>query len=345
MTEQTNRARAGSPTVTVRDVARRAGVSPATVSRALGNQTAVSPDLRQRVLDAANELGYRPNAMARGLRQGRSNVVALLVGDIEQSHFSSLTKHVQAALAASGTDLMLHNLEHREERLTRILRQAPALQLNGIVLAASDAFSRAAADEIVAVRRTGIPFVAAGQDLTWAGVPSVTYDERAAARHSVEHLLAQGGAPCAYVGRINGSIVGQERHRGYCDAHEAAGLARDEALTWDVAYRYAAGRDAVNRALKAGQAFRAIQAGSDELAMGALAALTDHGLRVPDDVRLIGFGNVEMSGYLRPALTTLSSHAEEMARRIHEALESQRRGQVPPDLVLVERGLVRRQSA
>ncbi|MCP1337154.1 LacI family DNA-binding transcriptional regulator [Futiania mangrovi] len=345
MSDQSKRKKLSRLVPTVRDVAKRAGVSPATVSRALGDKAVVSPELRQRVQDAANALGYRPNAFARGLREGRSRIVALLVGDIEQSHFSSLTKHVQKELSAVGTDLLLHDLEHREDRLMHILRQAPALQLNGIVLASSDTISSAAATEIAAARNAGIPIVAAGQDLTWAGVPSVTYNERAAARHSVGQLLALGGAPCAYVGRVQGSAVGTERHRGYCDAHEAAGAPRDAALTWDVAYRYSAGRDAVNRALREGIAFRSIQAGSDELAMGALAALTDHGLRVPRDVRLVGFGNVEMSAHLRPALTTLSSHAEEMARCIHQALDSQWQGQAPQELVMIERGLVQRQSS
>src|SRR5690625_4166305 len=123
---------------TVRDVAKRAGVSPATVSRTMGGEVSVSPELRERVLAAARELGYRPNSMAQSLRRGQSRIVALLVGDIEQSHFSALTKQVQLELAGRGLELMLHDLAHREERLAQFLEAAPHMHLRGIVLASSD---------------------------------------------------------------------------------------------------------------------------------------------------------------------------------------------------------------
>lgn len=330
---------------TVRDVAKKAGVSPATVSRAMGTSVSVSPELREKVTNAARELGYRPNATAQSLRRGQSKTVALLVGDIEQSHFSALTKHVQSELVSRGRDLMLHNLAHREDLLTHFLEEAPRMQLCGIILASSDVIGAGVGSLLRSLLATGIGIVAAGQDLTPFDLPSVIHNERIATRHSVEHLIRSGARHVAYVGRIGGSAIGMERLAGYRDALAAAGLPIDEALIWDESFRYSAGLKAVSRAIANQVSFDAIQAGSDELAMGAMAALHDYGRRVPEDVQVIGFGNVEMSGYLRPTLTTLSSHSAEMARNVCDLLDHNRTRGSEPTLIVIERGLVRRKSA
>jgi DNA-binding LacI/PurR family transcriptional regulator len=194
------------------------------------------------------------------------------------------------------------------------------------------------------VRSKGITVVAIGQDLTGLGVPSIVHEERAAAQRAVRHLLARGHRRIAYVGRIRGSAVGTERFRGYRAALRHAGHF-DGALVWDMAFRYAAGRDAVLRALDDGIAFTALQAGSDEIAMGAMAALHDRGLAVPQDVAVVGFGGVEMGAYLRPALTTLSTHPDLAAQHLRDLFRPDAPVGVPPALVLLERALVERESA
>ena len=344
--------KAGSPSgrgplrTTVREVAQRAGVSVATVSRAMNTSVPVSPELRERVMEAARELGYKPNSTAQSLRRGKSKTVALLVGDIEQSHFSALTKNIQLELVARGLDLMLHNLSHREELLTHFLEEAPRMPLCGVVLASSDRIDAGVGSQLRSIGSAGIRVVAAGQDLTKFDVPSVIHNEHAAARYSVEHLIRAGARRIAYVGRIEGSAIGTERLAGYSDALSAADLPRDDALIWDESFRYPAGQRAVSRALAAKIQFDAIQAGSDELAIGAMAALQDHGLRVPQDVKVIGFGNVEVSGFVRPALTTLSSHPIDMARHVCDLLgDAIKRKAVGSPLIVIERGIVRRESA
>jgi DNA-binding LacI/PurR family transcriptional regulator len=311
----------------------------------MGTNVSVSPELRERVAKAARELGYRPNSTAQSLRRGQSKTVALLVGDIEQSHFSALTKHVQSELVSRGRDLMLHNLAHREDLLSHFLEEAPRMQLGGIILASSDVIGARVGSLLRSLLAAGLGIVAAGQDLTRFDLPSVIHNERVATRHSVEHLIRNGARQIAYIGRIGGSAIGTERLAGYRDALAAAGLPIDNALIWDESVRYSAGLRAVSRAIANRVSFDAIQAGSDELAMGAMAALHDHGRRVPEDVQVIGFGNVEMSGYMRPALTTLSSHSPEMARNVCDLLDHAARQAGEPSLVVIERGLVRRGSA
>ena len=328
--------------VTVIDVARRAGVSLATVSRVLNGTATVSQQLREKVSAAVRALEYRPNVMAQGLRRGHSNTVALLVGDIAQRHFAELTMHVQAALEELGASLMLFNLGHSAARLLDFLERAPSMKLRGVAIALSDTVPAAVEPLVAEIRRSDIAVVAIGQDLTRYGIPSIVHEERAAAQRSAAYLLAKGHRRIAYVGRIKGSAVGSERFRGYRAALRAAGVF-DDALVFDLAFRYAAGRDAIVRARENGIAFTAVQGGSDEIAMGALAALRDLGLRVPDDVAVVGFGDVDMGAYLRPALTTLSSHPDQAARHLRDLVAADANGAAR--LILLPRTLVERSSS
>jgi DNA-binding LacI/PurR family transcriptional regulator len=330
---------------TVIDVARAAGVSAATVSRVLNGSTVVNVEMRERVLNAVKELDFHPNQMAQGLRRGQAKAVALLVGDIEQTHFSALTKHVQSALEEIGLDLLLFNLGHSENRLADFLQRASALRLRGIVMALSDTVSKKVGPLLASLRESGMLIVSVGQNLNRYKVPSIVHEERAAASRSVAYLLQQGRKRIAYLGRINGSAVGSERFRGYREAHAQAGLPIQEKLVWDKAFRYAAGYDSVQSALDARVKFDGLQAGSDELAMGAIAALGDRGLLVPRDVAVIGFGDVEMGAYLRPSITTLSSYPNVAAEHVREIFRLAESGAEPPPITLLQRALVKRASA
>lgn len=327
---------------TVVDVARHAGVSLATVSRVLNGTASVSAEMRERVQHAVQTLDFRPNAMARGLRKGQANAVALLVGDIAQRHFAELTMRVQVALEQAGLDLLLFNLGHSESRLTTFLTRAESMRLRGVVVALSDHVPRAAASLLATLQDRGMRIVSVGQNLTRHRISSIVHEERAATKRSIEYLLARGHRRVAYVGRIAGSAIGSERFRGYKQALDDAG-AFDETLVFDMAYRYSAGHDALLRALDDRLDFTAVQAGSDEIATGAMAALHDRGLSVPADMAIVGFGDVEMGSYLRPALTTLSTHPELAAEHLSQLLAN------PADstarLVVLERSLVVRESA
>jgi len=327
---------------TVIDVARHAGVSSATVSRVLNGSMTVSAEMRERVHSAVKQLDFRPNPMAQGLRKGQTNTVALLVGDIAQTHFAELTMQLQAALEAAGIDLLLFNLGHSANRLSEFLVRSVSMRLRGIVIALSDNISKAAAPLFANLKENDIQIVAIGQNLSRYGIPSIVHEERAAAQRSVAYLLANGHKRIAYVGRIKGSAVGTERFRGYQAALMKADAFHEE-LVWDMSYRYAAGHEAVSRAMGSGLRFTALQAGSDEIAMGALAALHDRGLNVPGDVSVVGFGNVQIGAYLRPALTTLSSHPELAARHVCSIFKADR-GSASPALTVLNRALVQRDS-
>lgn len=301
--------------------------------------------MRRRVLAAAQKLEFRPNHMAQGLRRGHSSTVALLVGDIEQNHFSATTKQIQSALTGRGLDLLLYNLGHSEKRLCEILDRAIGMHLRGVIIASSDKVPlRSTLPLFRNLEQRGVTIICLGQRLDAVGIPSVVHDEHRAAARSVDFLLRQGRTAVAYLGRIKGSVLGSQRVAGYKSALRAAGVQIRSDIIWDVAFRYSAGRTAVLEALDAGIHIDAIQAGSDELALGALSALHDRQINVPEQVAVIGFGDVVWSDYLRPALTTLSSNPELEAETILEIFDILDQDKSPPALTVIERKLVRRQS-
>ncbi|MGE0714779.1 MAG: LacI family DNA-binding transcriptional regulator [Alphaproteobacteria bacterium] len=328
---------------TVVDVARRAGVSSATVSRVLSGRANVSADTRERVLAAVRELDFQPNRFAQGLRRGHGNTVALAVGDIEQNVYSALTKHLQTALAEIGLDLMLYNLDHSPDRLRSILDAAPAMGLRGVALATTDVVSLATFGPLLrGLQQRGMTVLSIGQRMNRAGIPSIVHEESSAARRAVAYLIEGGRTPVAYLGRLAGSAVGSDRYKGYRAALADAGIPLRPELVWDVAYRFPAGYEGTSRALAAGLRPRAIQCGSDELALGAMAAIADHGLAVPGDIAVIGFGNISWGAHVRPGLTTVSVHPDRVARHVAALMNA---GADAPSLSIIPRSIIARGSA
>lgn len=210
---------------TVNDVALRAGVSVATVSRVLSGKGLVAATTRQRVLAAIRELDFSPNHTARALRLGRISAIALLVGDIEQSVYASLTRHLQAALAELGLDLLIYDLGHSNERLSKMVDRAIALRLSGLALASTDLMPLHVLKPLVQrARLSGLWVVSLRQQLHEHGIPSIVQNDRDAAARAVNYLLNSGRRSIAYLGRIEGSVMGTERFQGYRDALVTAGI-------------------------------------------------------------------------------------------------------------------------
>ena len=335
---------------TVVDVAQKAGVSPATVSRVLlaRDKDKVAPETRLRVLEAVEALGYQPNPMAQGLRMGRGRSVALLVGDIEQGVYSSLTKHLQAALEAIDLELLLFNLGHRQDRLRGLLERAVAMRIRGICIASSDVISIRALNPLLQdLTDAEIPVVSVGQRLDRHGIISVARNDAAGAVQAVQHLAARGHTPIAYLGRVKHSSSGSERFRGYKKGLAQAGIALDKELVWipDKLYRYEAGYEEMSKALERGVKVRGILAASDELALGAVAAALDRKLRIPEDLAFVGVGGLSWGAHVRPSLTTLAAAPEDIGKKVSEIFRSIEDGEQVPLLSTVAMTLIHRASS
>ena len=334
--------------VSVVAVANHAGVSPATVSRVLGGRVRVSAETRARVLQSIKELAYRPNEVARSLRVGRGRAVALVTGDIEQGINAALAKNVQTELEALGLDLLLFNMAHREERLRHFLERAPSLGLRGVLLTSPHVMDMPMLLPMIqGARRSGLAIVSVGQDFSAHGIPSIVYDNAGGAAMAVAHLLARDRAPVAYVGRIATSVIGGARFEGYRAGLLAHGRDLDPALVWDISegYRADAGYQATATALSKNLHFRSVLAASDELALGGMAATTDHGLAVPHDIAFVGFGGLSWGTFSRPSLSTVALDAEAAARAVSEIFESDPGKSAPASLKTIPTTLVLRQSA
>lgn len=302
---------------TVLDVAREAGVSVATVSRVLSNAPTVSEKNRQLVMDAVVKIGFRPNFTARNLRRGRGTTVALIVSDIEQHFFASAAKHIQQALEQDGLDLLLYDTNHKAERLASFLSRAPSMGLCGVVIGTTDILPfDMFRPMITEIKAAGIQVITIMQQFASMDIPAIVHEEREACLRAVRYLLRTNRTPVAFVGRILGSVVGHERYEGYRAALQEAGEPIRKELIFDAEFRYAGGYDAISGAIARGLEFRSLQASSDELAYGAIAALRDRGKRVPEDVAVIGFSNLDMSAHMRPALTSVSSNYGLLAGRV-----------------------------
>ena len=299
---------------TIKDVAKTAGVSTATVSAVVNESAFVSPELRARVLAAIASLDYAPLSAARNLKRGRSQLIALVVSDLANPFFARVVHAAEAAATAWGYALVVFNSDEKPDNERRILARIRALSCDGILLVPVDA--RAGADGRAGDGLT-IPLVHFGRVAQAARSDSVTIDNEAAGSAVTDYLLDLGHRS---VGTITGPMhltTGQGRLAGLRRAMAARGLAprpdhvRSGEFREDVAYSVA------REMFEAPDRPTALYAASGVMALGVLRALADLGLRCPDDISIASTDTIPGIGALRPRLTRTEHPVTEM---VNEAL-------------------------
>jgi DNA-binding LacI/PurR family transcriptional regulator len=286
--------------VTVHDVAARSGVSIATVSRTLREPHRVSDNTRARVLAAVRDLGYRPNRAASSLRRGRTGVIALVVPDIENPYFASLTKGAQALARARGYGLVVvDSTEDAEVETDEIA--ALRSQIDGIILASSRL-----SDDRLAEAVAGISCVLINRSVADPGIaaPTVTIDEHAGGAAALGHLHALGHRRIAYVGGPKRSWSHGRRRDGIRRA--ATDLGGVELVEVSGYAPDADGGRAAARAVLA-EGPTAVIAYNDLVALGLLARWSEAGVRVPDEISLVGFDNTFVTELSSPRLTSVGA--------------------------------------
>ncbi len=301
--------------VRLTDVAARAGVSTATVSRVLNGLGPTSEDVRGRVLHAAKELDYHPNWLARSLRARRTNTVGLVLPDIENPFFTSLVKGAERAAGTRGWNLILCNSDEdvaREEALVRTLAER---KIDGLLLCA------AAGPHAYLARYQGhLPVVAVNRLIPGASVPSVTADNERGAYDAAAHLLAKGLRPLALLIGTPGLSTTEARLAGCRQAAEAYALAREDLLLKVGCGRTREGYKAAAQCLDETPRPRAIFAFNNLMAEAALRAIHDRGLRCPEDLALIGFDDFRSAAAMTPPLTVIEQDPEGMGEKAVEVL-------------------------
>lgn len=308
--------------ITAKDVAARAGVSRTTVSYVLNNVTEanISEATRQRVLAAANELGYVPNAAAQALASGRAQTIGLLVPTIQPFPQASSTHYriIEGLLEIAqqfGVRVLVDSIQNMDHSNT-YLELARNKRIDGLII--SDV--RVDDQALYKLVQDRFPLVLLGH-LPDAKVCNVEFDNHGGARSAVEHLISLGHTQIGLIGYAPTTFTGaQERLHGYRDALAAHGIALDERVIRAGAYSAESGFSAMINLLESGTIPTAIFATGDDIALGVLAALNARGMSVPDDIALVGFDDSPFSRFTIPSLTTVHLPFEEMGRQAGKML-------------------------
>jgi LacI family transcriptional regulator, repressor for deo operon, udp, cdd, tsx, nupC, and nupG len=320
----------------MKEVAHRAGVSTATVSRALSNPERVSAEVRGRVLQAVADLDYTLNAAARTLRRSNTGIVLVLVPDIGNPFFSKVLKGIEQRARELSYSVLIGEAGDDNGQLETFARQIDAKRADGMILLNGrlpDFMSKRAAD-------VSLPVVAASEWIAGAALPSVGIDNVAAALGAVRHLQDHGHRHIAHIAGPLGNVLSAARLAGY-RAALGAGI-KPRVAQGD--FSITSGQIAARTLMAARTPPTALFAANDEMAMGAIVALKALGLSVPGDVSVAGFDDIDFAAAYDPPLTTVRQPRFEMGRVAMSLLDSRLRGEDAVDPVLLPTALIVRDS-
>ncbi len=313
--------------ITIKDIARQAGVSPSTVSRVLNSTKPVAVDKRALVLAAVEELQYRPNEMARGLARGRSMTVGVVVQDIGSPFFAWIVSGIEQGLDRAGYRPMLTTTHWRtdnESDEVRSLQMVLERQGDGVIVVGSHI-----PDEQLRVVAEQVPMVVVARRVQGLEAQCVFIDNRDAAYRATRYLIGLGHTRIAHIRGTAGHPDANEREAGYCLALAEAGLPVNERLIVDAQFTEQSGLAGVEKLLARGEQFTAIFAANDQSAYGVMLGLFNHGYRIPNDVSVIGFDDQFLSAYTLPPLTTVHQPSLEMGKVATEGLLRMINNQAP----------------
>tara|TARA_R110002110_G_scaffold415561_2_gene650940 strand:- start:165473 stop:166480 length:1008 start_codon:yes stop_codon:yes gene_type:complete len=297
--------------VSIKDVARLAGVSTATVSRALAEPDKVQAKTRKKVLAAVEQSGYVTNSLARSLRTRRNHSVVVLVPDVTNSFFSSIIQGIEEVARANGYRILLGDMQNDPDNARPYgelcaQRQADGLICLGRTIPFAYNKSRKSLDP------AWPPLVMACEYDERIPIPGVRIDNARAALEAVRYLGEQGHRRIAYINGPQGSPLCRDRLKGYRKAMAEMGVRKTSHLVFNGDFTLDSGAQAARALLDAGKLPTAVFAANDAMAIGALQVLRQRGIRVPRDISLMGFDDIKFAAYCDPPLTTVRQPRREI---------------------------------
>jgi LacI family transcriptional regulator len=340
---------------TALDVARKAGVAPATAARVLGNYSTVSPALRERVLRAAEQIGYRPNRLARSMVTGLTQTIGVVIANIEDQFFARLVRGVADEARASGFQLILANSDEDVREEQSAVQLLTERQIDGLIVApcAVDQF-----DHLAELQSYGMPFTLLDRRIDELEVDSVLIDGVRAAKEATDFLLGLGHRRIAIVTDVvdtTGSAAHRDAERrpptlgarltGYLNALEEAGVPHEDRFIRKADPTVAGAREQTLALLDSGTAPSAIFTTDNTMTLGALEAFNARRVRIPDDVSLFGFDDLEWTKATNPPLSVVSQPISELGATAARALLGRIGGdEGPPQTYVLATELVHRAS-
>jgi LacI family transcriptional regulator len=330
--------------VTIKDVARRSGVSSMTVSRVINRSDRVSPETRQRVEAAIAELGYVPSRLARGLIRQKTGTLALIVPDVANPFFTLIVRGAEDVARRTGYRMILCDTRADLAIEREVIEEMIAHRVEGIAIAPVSDRSRG---HLRRLSSFGVHFVLI--DRTVAGVESdvVVGDNAGGGRRLVEHLIALGHRRIGFITESDEVSTARARRQSYESALAAAGIPLDPTLIVRTTVDPRGGNEGMRRLLGLDERPTAVFAVNNLVAVGAIEAVRAHGLEVPDDVAIVCFDDIEYASRLYPFLTVMAQPAETLGTLGTQLLVERIEGRAPEQhrvVVLPARFIVRRSS-
>ena len=288
--------------ITIYDVAREANVSMATVSRVVNGNPNVKPVTRKKVLEVIERLGYRPNAVARGLASKKTTTVGVVIPDISSIFYAELARGIEDIATMYKYNIILSNSDQNKEKELHLLNTMLGKQVDGIVFMGGNI-----TDEHVAeFEKSPVPIVLAGSIEESKKIPSVNIDYEQAVFDSVSEFIQKGHKNIAFVvGPLHEPKNAAKKLKGYQRALAENNIPYNEELVVEGDYTYDSGIEAFDKLLEAAERPTAILVGSDEMALGVVHGAEDKGFKIPDDFEVITSDNTRLSLMVRPQLTTI----------------------------------------
>ncbi|HTY01680.1 MAG TPA: LacI family DNA-binding transcriptional regulator [Bacteroidota bacterium] len=333
---------ATQPSVTIRDVAKKAGVSVATVSRVLNNSALVTDKTRNRIQSVAEKLRYIPNASARGLNTRRSDIVALLLPAVNGDFFSEVIRGADEAAGEQGYHILVSS-HHNDPSEMQAELQVIAGRVDGLLLMAPNQDAHTLRRKILP---SNLPSVLLNCRPGREPLDALTVDNKTGAMEVVAHLIGHGHRRIAIIKGLKENIDSRERLEGYRQALKQYGCERLSALEIEGSFVESSGYDAVPAILNLRPRPTAVFASNDAMAVGALSALLDAGVSIPGEIALAGFDDTPGVQYLTPSLTTvkvpISDLGAQAMKRVLDKVHGRKR--LKPEHLVLPTELVIRHS-
>lgn len=288
--------------VTIYDVAREANVSMATVSRVVNGNPNVKPTTRKKVQEAIDRLGYRPNAVARGLASKKTTTVGVIIPDISNIFYSELARGIEDIATMYKYNIILSNSDQNKDKELHLLNTMLGKQVDGIVFMSGNITE----EHVEEFEKSPVPIVLAASVESTNTVPAVTIDVEQAAYDAVTEFANKGHKKIAFVtGPLNEPINGEKKLNGYKRAIEDAGLTYNEEFVIEGDYTYDSGIEGFEKIHELADKPTAIFVGTDEMALGVIHSAQDLGYSIPNDFEIISFDNTRLALMVRPQLTSV----------------------------------------
>lgn len=300
----------------IKDVAHEAGVSTATVSHVINQTKFVTDETRQKVLAAIEKLNFYPNAHARTLASGRSNIIGLLISDISNPFFPELVKSIEAEAFEQGFNIMLFNTNYDANRAADYVRRLIELKVAGVALMTAE-LEPALIDEL---KRKEVRAVFNDLGIVSEHISNIVLDYSAGIDEAVRHLVSLGHKRIAHIAGSSQIRSGEIRCEAFVEAINKYLPESKEKLIFEGDFRFESGRMAATEILNLDQLPTAIVVANDMMALGAMQELKANGIKIPQDISIVGFDDIAFASMAEPALTTVCSPRVEIGRRAIEAL-------------------------